>query len=84
MVTRPPIPEMPPMSPKKTNKAAAKGGKASPSRTPEAVARPDDMPQDVLEFITAVDRYKRVNQRPFPSWSEVLEILKELGYQRSA
>jgi hypothetical protein len=45
--------------------------------------RPDEMPADVLEFITAIDDYKRLNQRPFPTWSEVLEVLKTLGYQRT-
>lgn len=42
--------------------------------------RPDEMKADVLEFITAIDDYKRINQRPFPTWSEVLDIVKELGY----
>lgn len=46
-------------------------------------ARPDEMPADVLEFITAIDEYKRVQRRPFPTWSEVLEILKTLGYSRA-
>lgn len=45
--------------------------------------RPDEMSAEVMEFITAVDEYKRAHQRPFPTWSEVLEILKALGYQRS-
>ena len=45
--------------------------------------RPDEMSPDVLEFIHAIDLYKRVNQRPFPNWSEVLEILKGLGYSRA-
>ncbi|MDP6839970.1 MAG: hypothetical protein QF724_13620 [Planctomycetota bacterium] len=72
------------MTTKKNAKAAAKGGKTKPQRTPESVARPDDMPADVLEFIQAIDDYKRCQQRPFPSWSEVLEVIKELGYHRSA
>ncbi len=46
--------------------------------------RPDEMPHDVIEFITAIDDYKRLNQRPFPTWSEVLDILKRLGYQRES
>ena len=46
-------------------------------------ARPDEMTPDVLEFIHAIDLYKRVNQRPFPNWSEILEILKSLGYSRA-
>lgn len=52
----------------------AKGGTA---------ARPDEMPPDVLEFIHAIDTYKRVHQRKFPNWSEILEILKGLGYSRA-
>lgn len=47
-----------------------------------SAARPDEMPPDVLEFIHAIDVYKRVNQRPFPSWSEILVIVKSLGYAR--
>jgi hypothetical protein len=45
--------------------------------------RPDEMPPEVLEFITAIDDYKRLNRRPFPTWSEVLEVLKTLGYSRT-
>lgn len=45
--------------------------------------RPDEMPPEVLEFITAIDDYKRLHRRPFPTWSEVLEILKTLGYSRT-
>jgi len=44
--------------------------------------RPDEMPPDVLEFITAMDDYKRTHQRPFPNWSEVLDVVKALGYAR--
>lgn len=44
--------------------------------------RPDEMPADVLEFITAIDDYKRLHRRPFPTWSEVLEVVKALGYVR--
>jgi len=44
---------------------------------------PDSMPPDVIEFITAVDDYKRKHARPFPSWSEVLEVLKGLGYRKA-
>ena len=31
-----------------------------------------------------MDRYKRENRRPFPTWSEVLEVLRSLGYRRVA
>jgi hypothetical protein len=34
------------------------------------------------EFLLAMDRYKRDNRRPYPTWSEVLEVLKSLGYTK--
>lgn len=51
-----------------------------PKRKRITANRPDEMKADVLEFITAIDDYKRINQRPFPTWSEVLDIVKTLGY----
>ena len=42
----------------------------------------DQMTPELLEFIQAVDEYKRIHGRPFPSWGEVLTILTELGYAK--
>lgn len=39
---------------------------------------------ELLEFIMAVDEYKRINERPFPSWSEIFEIVQYLGYRKVA
>lgn len=39
---------------------------------------------DQIEFMKAMDQYKRDNRRPFPTWSEVLEVLQALGYRRVA
>src|SRR5262249_52052 len=33
-------------------------------------------------FMKARDQYKRANRRPFPTWSEVLEVLRSLGYRK--
>lgn len=33
-------------------------------------------------FMKAMERYKRENRRPFPTWSEVLEVLISLGYRK--
>ena len=33
------------------------------------------------DFLKAVDTYKRINHRPFPSWSEILAIAQALGYR---
>lgn len=37
---------------------------------------------ELLEFVMAIDEYKRINDRPFPSWSEVFEIIHFLGYRK--
>ncbi len=39
---------------------------------------------DEIGFMRAMDQYKRDNRRPFPTWSEVLEVLYSLGYRRVA
>jgi hypothetical protein len=35
-----------------------------------------------LEFMQAMQQYKRESGRLFPTWSEVLEVLTSLGYQK--
>ncbi len=42
------------------------------------------MSDELLEFVLAIDDYKRVNKRPFPSWSEVFEVIRYLGYRKVA
>lgn len=37
-----------------------------------------------IEFMRAMDDYKRKSGRPFPTWSEVLEVLLSLGYRKVA
>ena len=44
--------------------------------------KPNEMAPEVLEFIQAMDDYKRLHNRPFPNWSEVLGVLKVLGYEK--
>ncbi len=39
---------------------------------------------ELLEFIMAIDEYRRINDRPFPSWSEIFEIIHYLGYRKVA
>jgi hypothetical protein len=43
-----------------------------------------DYSDDETDFMKAMDRYKRENRRPFPTWSEVLEVLRSLGYRKVA
>lgn len=39
---------------------------------------------DEVEFIMAMERYMREANRPFPTWHEVLRVLKALGYRQVA
>ncbi len=39
---------------------------------------------ETVEFIQAVDAYRRRYDRSFPAWSEVLSIVKALGYRKVA
>lgn len=43
-----------------------------------------DYQHEEVEFMTAMDDYKRRSGRPFPTWSEVLEVLRDLGYRKVA
>lgn len=43
-----------------------------------------DYNDDEIQFMKAMDQYKRENRRPFPTWSEVLEVLRALGYRKVA
>jgi FMN phosphatase YigB (HAD superfamily) len=43
-----------------------------------------DYSDDEIQFMKAMDQYKRENRRPFPTWSEVLEVLRALGYRKVA
>src|SRR5438105_5538384 len=43
-----------------------------------------DYTDEEIIFMKAMDQYKRDNRRPFPTWSEVLEVLQALGYRKVA
>jgi hypothetical protein len=43
-----------------------------------------DYTDEEIIFMKAMDQYKRDNRRPFPTWSEVLEVLYSLGYRKVA
>lgn len=41
-----------------------------------------DYTDDELEFMNALDDYKRRSGRMFPTCSEILEVVRALGYER--
>lgn len=43
---------------------------------------PNTLTTEEFQFIKAIERYKAENRKTFLSWSEVLMILKELGYRK--
>ena len=47
-------------------------------------AEEGEMSDEQFEFLMAIDEYKRKNAKRFPSWTEVLELIKALGYRKVA
>jgi hypothetical protein len=43
-----------------------------------------DYSEEQVDFMKAMDLYKRRSGRQFPTWSEVLEVLHNLGYRKVA
>ena len=43
-----------------------------------------DYTNDEIEFMHALDEYKRANGRMFPTCSEILEVVRDLGYLKMA
>jgi hypothetical protein len=43
-----------------------------------------DYTSDEVEFMDAMDKYKRASGRMFPTCSEILEVIRGLGYEKSA
>ncbi len=35
-----------------------------------------------FEFVMAIETYKKVNKRLYPTWTEILEIIRQLGYRK--
>jgi len=42
------------------------------------------MSDEQFEFLMAIEEYKKANSKPFPTWTEVLEVMKALGYRKVA
>jgi hypothetical protein len=54
----------------------------SDRRPPERKINEYTLNEEELEFIRAVDHYKKTYGKPFPTWSEILHILKSMGYEK--
>lgn len=67
---------------KKRAAAAAKDPLADIDEPDRSAPQLAEVDAEALEFIAAIDRFKKENGRPFPSWSEILLIVRQLGYKR--
>jgi hypothetical protein len=45
-------------------------------------AEEGEMTAEQFEFVMAIEMYKKVNKRMFPTWTEVLEVIQQLGYRK--
>lgn len=46
-------------------------------------AEEGEMTDEQFMFVMAIDTFKRVNGKTFPSWTDVLEIIRKLGYRKT-
>jgi hypothetical protein len=47
-------------------------------------AEEGEMTAEQFEFVMAIETYKKVNKRMYPTWTEVLEVVQQLGYRKVA
>ena len=47
-------------------------------------AEEGQMSDEQFEFLMAIEQYKRENNRPFPTWTEIFEVITALGYRKVA
>ncbi|MHC5114336.1 MAG: hypothetical protein ACYTGP_07905 [Planctomycetota bacterium] len=42
-----------------------------------------ELTQEQFMFVMAIDAFKRVNEKTFPTWTDVLEVVRKLGYRKT-
>jgi len=45
-------------------------------------AEEGEMTGEQFEFCMAIEMYKKLNKRLYPTWTEVLEVINQLGYRK--
>jgi hypothetical protein len=45
-------------------------------------AEEGEMTANQFEFVMAVEAYKKVNHKMYPTWTEIMEVLYQLGYRK--
>lgn len=49
----------------------------------QRAAEEGHMTKEQFMFLVAVDEFKKANQTQFPSWTDVLEVIRLLGYRKT-
>jgi len=47
-------------------------------------AEEGEMSEEQFAFLMAINEYKSLNKRPFPTWTEVLDVIHAMGYRKVA
>ena len=46
-------------------------------------AEEGELTKEQFLFVMAIDAFKKANQRQFPTWTDVLEVIRLLGYRKT-
>lgn len=46
-------------------------------------AEEGEMSKEQFLFLLAIDTFKKANRKTFPSWTDVLEVIRLLGYRKT-
>ncbi|MDP7008137.1 MAG: hypothetical protein QGI78_01045 [Phycisphaerales bacterium] len=46
-------------------------------------AEEGEMTTEQFQFLMAINEFKRANNRSFPTWTDVLEVVRKLGYRKT-
>ncbi len=46
-------------------------------------AEEGELTQEQFQFVAAIDAFKRANGKTYPQWTEVLEVVRLLGYRKT-
>jgi hypothetical protein len=77
------LPKAPRSSRRNASEVATRPARCSRRRLIDPTTCERDYSTDEVEFMQAMDQYKRRSGRMFPTHSEVLEVVRSLGYVRS-
>jgi hypothetical protein len=69
--------------PDSARRGAALGGTSGKPRLVDPVTSDHDYSADELEFMGAMTDYQASSGRKFPTWREVLGVVKSLGYAKN-